>query len=462
MPRGLHWPPVARGLLLGRLAVAAAALATLASASAHGSAGATRIDVDDSDRLVVTNGDGRWVIWKRFDPASKRSPGVISEFRPRGQKYLYVNDASRSPLRLQGGLGGFSFHWARRDGHSDQPRPGDDSPYLEFRDPDDLRDVDIETGSHAWPMFADQDGRGGFGVGGVRVHREASLRRGVVRFGTTVEFRDGWRDPIVSVRYDYEFYDSGVRLWVGVTTHCNEGDCGRASAGRLGFVKEPRLIASLAPRPDGRLIYPHASILSEDGRRLDEAYVARQPEDTEGPQKHIASSVLERGASVIRFDDGRNGCRRSVHECFFVVARAYPGGAEPHRSRTFRWANDRHGFWAWALASNERPCYSRYGVKRGTGYPSSCNPPTSEGTFGDSFVGAAVNAHGRRGLVKAWNITRRKPVGFAAAKLYAWKGCVGAYDCPIASRTTGEAGETWGVYLSFSYGGGYDLHGRPS
>ena len=315
---------------MGRLAALAVLCAALAGAShaAAPAAPAARIVVDDADRVVVANGDGRWTIWKRFEPGSPRSAGVISEFRPRGQSFAYVDDASRSPLRLAGGLGGFSFHWARRNGFGDQPKPADGSPYLEFAEPDANGDADIER-NHAWGMFADQWSPGGFGIGAIRVHRQADLAGGAVRFGTTVDYRDGSRSPIVRVRYEYEFPPSGVRLWVYVTTFCEDGDCGPSSAGRLGFVKEPRLIATLAPRPGGALIYPHASILDARGRTLDAVWLTRLPEDTEGNQKQISSRVLERGATTIRFDDGPRGCRTSAHRCFYAVARAYPAAAEP-------------------------------------------------------------------------------------------------------------------------------------
>lgn len=428
--------------------VALAACCGLLAGGSQAAAPAVRIVVDDADRLVVVNDDGRWTIWKRFQPGSRRSAGVISEFRPRGQRYAYVNDASDSPLRLAGGLGGFSFHWARRDGFADQP---DRSPYLEFANPAANGDADIDR-NHAWGMFADQWSPGGFGIGAVRVHRPAEPSDDGFRFGTTVDFRDGSRSPVLRVRYEYEFAKHGVRLWVYVTTLCDDGDCGASSSGRLGFVKEPRLIATLAPRPNGRLIYPHATILDARGRALDAAQISALPEDTEGNQKQIRSSVLERGATTIRFDDAAGGCTVRVHRCFYVTARSYPGGSEPHEATPSLWASERFGLWAWALASNERPCFARYGVNRAVGLPPSCNPPPSLGSFGDPRLGGPLNLQGRRGLVKTWKIVRRKPLGFASAKFFGWEGCLGAYDCPIASRLLGRSGETWAAYLGFSYG----------
>ncbi|MBA2475394.1 MAG: hypothetical protein H0V40_05505, partial [Actinobacteria bacterium] len=404
------------------------------------------------DRVEVRNSDGAWTVWWAFDPDSSLAPGAIARFVPRDEAVPLVDDA-KAPGTINdprhGGLGAFGWHHARRAGCCDAAPPL-------FASVDDAGEADIDP-DHAWGI--DSRSRAPFGVSAISHSAPERDERGDVGFQVVLDFSDGWHDPVLTATYSYEFYDGsgelggGVRVWIEIEERC--GDSCRAAGGTdfpNAFVKEPKIVAALAPLPDGSIRYPHVTVF-DDGEspraigqcNLGELGDAASP----GSSCQVGRRQLEAGASRLRFDEGLGGCPES--ECFHASFRAYPGGLPPRAGASLRWSDERNGLWAWAAASDRRACFGLFGAGRERA--GSCRPPIGE------TAGGCVNVAGDPGVPRQWELHRRG--GWGQALVAGWTGGHGGYDCPLASRAFGPDGETWGIYANYSYGPGWDLQTEP-
>jgi len=420
------------------------------------------VTCDDAYRLCVKNSDGSWIVQKAVDPASHRAPGSIVSFAPadRADGSLLVSDSGEPGVvndPRYGGLGAFGWQEARRVGCCDE------------RFVDGASEVSAD---HAWSI----DGRNsaatdGFGVARTFVHRKPTfLDAGTLAFGLTVEFKDLFADPIMRVTYDYEFYDTGpgtvdgdaapggVRVWTSVETLCPNGQCG--STNMTAFLKEPKLVASLAPSSAGGLEYRHVSVLDDSGNavsqcKLDGIDQADGSDPSLPDSCQVPRLALEAGAVQVRFDDGTDGCDPVRHQCFSASFRAYPGGMPPHASGTYPWANPQYGPYAWAQAAWSRDCFAPLGADAGM-RADGCAPAFSD-TLGGCLGGAESGPlAGPAGLLTRWEVHQKD--GAAQVLLPAWEGGFGAYDCPAALRRFGPD-ESWGLYANYTYGAGVDLAG---
>jgi hypothetical protein len=427
---------------------------------AAGTLEGVQITCEDEYRLCVRNSDGEWVVWKAFDLSSHRAPGSIVSFAPadRADGSLLVNDAGEPGVvndPRYGGLGAFGWQHARRVGCCD----------ASFVDAEG--DVSAD---HAWSIDARENAAtAGFGVSRTFVHRPATfLDPSTLAFGLTVEFKDLYTDPILRVTYEYEFYDrapgtaddvahpGGVRVWMNIESLCPNGACGNTDM--AAFLKEPKLVASLAPAGDGSLEYAHISVRDQAGNTVSQCNLEGLDEADGGdPARPDSCQVprlaLEAGAVEVRFDDGAEGCDPARHQCFSASFRAYPGGLAPHASSTFPWANPQYGPWAWAQQSWARDCFAPVGADAGQ-LTDGCAPAFADGTGGCLAGAESGPLAGPAGLVTRWELHRKG--GAAQVLVPGWEGGFGAYDCPAALRRFGP-GESWGLYANYTYGAGLDV-----
>jgi hypothetical protein len=227
------------------------------------------------------------------------------------------------------------------------------------------------------------------------------------------------------------------------------------------FVKEPKLVVSLAPTADGGIPYRHITVFddSEPAQVVGQCNVGNLPDaDEPSSSCQVSRALLERGASRLRFDDGLAGCGAS--ECFHASFRAYPDGTAPHTSRSYRWANERYGLYRWAELSDARACFGLWGHRRDNDLDGSLDSARSCGQRGDARgpeppSGGCVDVRGESGLPRQWELHRLG--GSAQALVAGWTGGRGGYDCPLALRAFGPEGEAWAIYANYSYGPGWDL-----
>jgi hypothetical protein len=387
--------------------------------------------VEHAEALVATNEQGAWTVrkaclgpWRRGGGGNETvGPGYVSRLvTPTGE--VVVDDAG-PPASLNdpgyGGLGAFAWHHARG-----QPRA--------------LR-LDRQNAWEVSGRICAED-NDGFGVSSARLLEPPNA--GVdeagepyMSFAVDVELSDRWTHPLplMRVRYRYRVYRTAIKSWVAVTQLCPSGRCG--STLERAFVKEPKLAVGL--RDERALPYARVATFDDDG-------VARCLWVSGGPP---VGPVLRTGQCAhpartrVRFDagtaqgDAEGGCGRVL--CLEAVVRAYPAENEDvvPGGEGAPWAGAGNGFDAWAEAADARPA----ALDRDT----------------PSIDGVEWSCHGGRPtgeLVRRWEtIARLGEDGRhrALAVLFpAWEGGRGGYDCEPLLRTFGPAGETWGVFLSFT------------
>jgi hypothetical protein len=374
--------------------------------------------VEDEIEFQVSNDDGIWTVRKQHDPETRVAgpgPGYVTKFeRPDGS--VVVEDPPDPDGTVNdpryGGLGCFGVHVARRN---------------EFFKSLQVNNYSWDvTGRHHAPS------RDGYGVGAGRVvdppRRETIGGRQAVVLGIEVDFFDGEsfqrHRPLVVVRYDYVFWRSRVRCHITATTGPG------AHVGSPAFVKEPKLVChSLGSEAEGGPLYRYVDVFRRDGSLIERFDIWALPDPTAKTKQWGYN-----GRTRVRFDDPDSG-----HQYFNVVAQALgPDGVGED------WEGSAFGFDRWAQLSNDReplePCgdhqaYCRQGP---------------EGT-----------------LTRQWE-TARWASGVAGTKpqpsrpqtgimLHSWEGGSGYPDCRCCFRRFGPEGESFEVYLCYSYGDGWKL-----
>ena len=326
------------------------------------------------DRIVLSNDAGDWTVWKRlvWSASGKRvvGPGYVGRFEPRGELPPLVDDFRASGAINDprfGGLGAFGWHHAR-------------------------------AGRGAW----DIDGRldaarnGGFGVARASVVEPASVATdGTGRVGVRVEFRDGWQDPVMAVTYRYLVAPRLLISLIDVEQRWREDGEGQA------FVKEPKLVAAVAPAYRLVDVYGAAGELV---RRIDVGNLSEPWNQTAQIGAHDRQRVAFVGAAPLRLT---------------VTMQAWNGNeAQP-------WFGSGAGFDGWAEAAQRRPAYSE--------------------------SGAAYCLGGRRRLRRRWEVAARTDDPALACLFHAWEGGSRFSDCMDASRAFGPAGETWSAVATYRF-----------
>jgi hypothetical protein len=369
---------------------------------------------EDGNAIVVTNGDGSWTIRKRHDQATKAAgpgPGYITKLElPDGT--VIVDDPEDADGTVNdpryGGLGCFGMHVARKN--------------------DFFRTLQVEN--YTWDVTGRHHAatRGGYGAGEGRIvdgpRRETVAGRRAVLLAIAVDFYDGesWPNrPLVTVRYEYIFWAKLVRCHVTVATGPG------AHAGSPAFVKEPKVVCHSLGSERGGPLYRYVDVFRRDGSLIERFDIWALPDPT---AKTKQWGYNERAR--VRFDDPDRG-----NHYFNIVAEALGPEDEPED-----WEGSAFGLDRWAQLSNAReqlePCneHQRYCLQ---------GPDAT--------------------LTRQWE-TARWAAGAAGTEpqpgrpqtgimLHAWEGGSGYPDCRCAFRRFGPRGETFRIYLCYSYGDGW-------
>lgn len=359
---------------------------------------------ETTEQIVVYNDDGIHYIKKLHDAGI--GVGYIHRVvRPNG--IVLVDDPADGAKVLNdpryGGLFGFGFHAARRNGEADVWN----------------RTWDVTCRQYA-PASA------GFGTGHLRV---ISLKTATISGGAAVvlvcevDFFDHECDPaspLLTVRYSYTFFTSRVNLTTEVIT-------GRgAHIGNPAFIKEPKFVAhslgalgSLDPK------YRYVDIFRADGSLLERYDIWSLP-NPNFDTKQIGYDTRAR----LRFGDPDRG-----NLYLNLIARSL--GSDGVRRDWEGWPG---GLDEWAVQSNSREIYEDHGE--------------------------AYCLQGPGGtLTRQWEVTRWASNGRNsppdAAKpqtgcmFHAWEGGFGYSDCRRCFRRYGSLGETWTNFFCFSYDAGW-------
>jgi hypothetical protein len=365
---------------------------------------------------------------------------LVADFRPRRDLWSpgYLNS-------VNGGLGTFGFHYVRGQPGS---TPAGDDPTTRRQE----RGVD-----HRPPGFAVEGrmcGRANKGFGVYRVAWAAPRRvRDAVEYRFDVFLHDPV-GPLARVRYRYRFTAAKVEVWIAVRTEPYD------PIGRVPFVKEPKLVATL--RGGG---YRRMSVIGADGE-FEKGVMLGAPEGT---------PVLRTGHAAdpnrvrVRYDYGRSATVEGADPCgeapcFDVVMEAYPttpeGDALPGQE-PLPWENPYGvGFDGWAVASAHRPSAWRRDT-HGAEVVSSCGAPPRGARTPAEYSRASVAASPGMDAVRRWELggwkhrNRANPVDnpnryiAAEASFIAWEGGRGPGDCEPLERALATAGESWGAYAAF-------------
>ena len=167
------------------------------------------------------------------------------------------------------------------------------------------------------------------------------------------------------------------------------------------FVKEPKLVAAVAPAYRLVDVYGAAGELV---RRIDVGNLSEPWNQTAQIGAHDRQRVAFVGAAPLRLT---------------VTMQAWNGNeAQP-------WFGSGAGFDGWAEAAQRRPAYSE--------------------------SGAAYCLGGRRRLRRRWEVAARTDDPALACLFHAWEGGSRFSDCMDASRAFGPAGETWSAVATYRF-----------
>ncbi|HEU0303509.1 MAG TPA: hypothetical protein VFR32_02905 [Gaiellaceae bacterium] len=371
--------------------------------------------VEDEHAVVVTNADGSWTIRKRHDAGTNAAgpgPGYISKFElPDGT--VIVEDPEDADGTVNdpryGGLGCFGMHVARQNEF--------------FRT--------LQVVNYTWDVTGRHHAatRGGYGVGEGRIvegpRRATVAGRRAVQLGVEVDFFDGesWPGrPLVTVRYDYVFWASRVQCHVAVTTGPG------AHAGSPAFVKEPKVVChSLGSEAAGSPVYRYVDIYRRDGSLIERFDIWALPDPT---LKTKQWGYNQRAR--LRFDDPERG-----NHYFNIVAE----GLGPGEVRE-DWEGSAFGLDHWAQLANAREMLEPVGERQRY----CLQGPDATLTRQWETARWAADAAGTEPQ------PGRPQTGIM---LHAWEGGSGYPDCRCCYRRFGPRGESFGVYLCFSYGDGW-------
>jgi hypothetical protein len=372
---------------------------------------------DAGARFIFWNEIGAWSVWKRFTRTADRTasvgPGYIGRVRaPDGT--LVVDDfyarggaaATWGTINdpVNGGLGCFGFHIARRNGQ-----------------PDPVNYTWDVTGRH------EAASRGGYGVSASRVARTPRLigvgAQERVEAAFEVDLTDGEAHaanlPLATVRYDYSFQPRHVNCRVRVTT-------GRgAEVGSPAFVKEPKLVChALGATAPGSPVYRTLEVFRRDRQLLATVDLWSLPSPGVRTQQ-----LGQDTRAVCRFTDPNlQGLAIEI----LAEALGPTGERQP-------WEGSEGGLDRWAVVSNEREQLE------------DCEPNEAYCLQGPG-----------RTLTRQWEVARWASAGRnsppppdrpqTGVMLHAWEGGSGYPDCRCCFRRFGTAGESFRAILGFTLG----------
>lgn len=363
--------------------------------------------VDNGGRWTFTNADGDWHLWKAhtiMSSGARVGPGYIGRMRRPNSGMLLVEDASIVPQNATeervlndprfGGLGAFGCHVARKNEAWTAGDPVEEWAW-------DL------TERMSYPVD-------GLGVSDVR-WSGVLVAAGVGQATVEVDLRDGYSDPVFTVRRVYTFHDSRVDVDVTVTATWD-------GSGPPLYVKEPKFVAH-SIGPVGGPAYRYVNVYGPTGtllRRVDYYGLPSPTVDTE--------QIGDDGRCRLRFEADPGNWFLNV------VAEALDANGTRHT-----WEGASVGLDAWAVDANGRTPLEA--------------------------TGAAYCRQGPGGtLTRKWEATRWASDGrdsppmagrpHVGVMLHAWEGGSGYPDCRTCFVPV-EPGESWRTFLGFSYDSGW-------
>jgi hypothetical protein len=359
-------------------AALAAALVTAQSAPSPSHV-PVRVLENGSKRVVIRNGQADWSIAKRCGAAG---PGYVYRVERKGRVVVddegepLLDDANggRNPYGASGGLLSFAYQHARGI-----------APF--------------EFGSHGGSNTSWITGRacpgehphGAFGVS-PRCCRSSQPHRdeeGVVHWAIDVDLRTPWQDPVLRLRYEYEFARDVVRVRTTVRSLCAEPTCGDAPYEH--FAKEPKFTAQVVPVAADTI-----SVTDVTGRELTGWTGGHPRRGTE----QVADDVRDR----VTF----------TASGLTVTARGETGAWEGSGSGLDRWALDAAGF-APAPSLSDGPAPVHYATGRDTRWDCNGGSPDLQ-------------------TVRQWELVGGAPGYPLAVFFHGWEGGVGHNDCEPAAR----------------------------
>ena len=360
-------------------AAAVAVVVTAQSVSSPGDVGVTILR-NDAGRIGIRNGQADWWIAKRCVDAG---PGYVYRVERNGLVIVddedepLLDDANGgdNPYGSSGGLGSFAYQHARG------------IPPFEFG---------RRGGTNTWWVTSRACGgehpqNGLFGVS-ARCCRSSAPRRdedGDLHWSIDVDLRTPWQDPILRVRYEYEFSAQVVGLRTTVRSFCAEQTCGDAPYEH--FAKEPKFAVQVVPAAADTI-----KVSDPSGTEL----------------VHWTGGHPRRGTGQVA-DDSRDSVTFTASG-LNVVARGAAGRWEGSGSGLDGWAVEAAGYVP-APTMADGPAPLHYASGRDTRWDCNGGSPELQ-------------------TLRQWELVGGAPGYPLAAFFHGWEGGVGHNDCEQAAR----------------------------
>jgi hypothetical protein len=366
------------------------------------------------DRIGIRNQHGEWWIAKRclgprhWQPLRGRTtgPGYVYLVKRRGEVLVddegepILDDANGglNPYGSSGGLGSFGYHHARGTPPFEFGRRGGSNTWW----------VSSRVCSGDHPQTPSL-----FGVS-ERCCRVGPLRRddrGVVHWSIDVDLRTPWQDPILRIRYEYEFAPTAVRVWTSVRSTCGNGAAPDPTCGEPAqqhFAKEPKFTVQVVPATGDSV-----GVYDEAGLEL-----------ARWPGGHPRKGTMQSG------EDSRDNVTFSASG-LNVVARSFDG------ARMHRWEGSGHGLDAWAAEHAQAP-----NAKDG--------PAPEHYLSGHETRWGCNLGSPNGGGVRQWELVGGAPGFPLAVFFHGWEGGVGHNDCEPASRHFPPPSSVFVNYFEFT------------
>ena len=379
--------------------LAAAAVAVVVTAQSASSPGDGRVTMlqNDAGRIGIRNGQADWWIAKR---CAGTGPGYLYRVERNGRVIVddedepLLDDANGgdNPYGSSGGLGSFAYQHARG------------IPPFEFG---------RRGGTNTWwvtsrACFGEHPQNGLVGVS-ERCCRSSPPRRdedGDLHWSIDVDLRTPWQDPILRVRYEYEFSAQIVRLSTTVRSFCAEPTCGDAPYEH--FAKEPKFAVQVVP-------------VAADTIKVSDAFGTELAHWTGGHPRRGTGQVADDSRDSVTFTaSGLN-----------VVARGAGGRWEDSGSGLDGWAVEAASYVP-APSVADGPAPLHYASGRDTRWDCNGGSPELES-------------------LRQWELVGGAPGYPLAAFFHGWEGGVGHNDCEPAARHFPPAGAEFVNEFEYSF-----------
>lgn len=364
--------------------------------------------VDNGGRYTFQNADGDWHLWKaptHMASGSRVGPAYIGRYRRPSNGWLIVDDTAAvdpgNDLGLNdprfGGLGAFGCHIARKN-----------EAFLSGGNVND----------YTWNLTDRMDAAtdSGFGVSAVRWTVAPYVdAQGVGRATVETDLRDGYSNPVFTVKRDYRVYDSRVEVDVTVV-------CSWDGSGPPLYVKEPKLVAH-SIGPVGGPAYRYLDLYDRAGALIRQVDYQALPSPTVSTEQ-----IPDDGRCRLRFQAPTDG-----NQYLNVVAEGLSGATRQ------TWEGSAAGLDRWAQDANAQtpleptgPAYCKQG-------PGSTLSRKWEATRWASAGAGSPPMNGRPHV---------------GVMLHAWEGGSGYPDCrncyvPVVP------GNTYQAFMCFSFDTGW-------